>query len=585
MGAKKKKIFIVSVPYLPFKQHLLERGWIENPDFFSPYFDLKYCVRLKDIDYKSLHPRQMISHFLGQNSITNKFELSRSLINLAKIPDVDMDTFFPRCYDLNCFYDHSNFLVDYKITFCVAYLKKSLLELNKMQSKEYKNDEVFSFDNMTSEETEEYIMKILISMTCILRYVDFLENKENIADIIQHHEFDYIRKKKLTVTQKQWGKTMYYDYVETSIHKIRNQVKENTNLKLSDVLYMGGSKSSHALAFKEKPIQSEQMIPNDTSESENKAEDKFVSERVFDKNIDLEIEQKDNVMDSENDININNHLLMDVSSLLTNHGIFILSRLKALNPQYNLLDTHNLWILKPNGLSRGRGIRVFQNLEEIEAYWVAADSEMVAMKYIERPFLIKKRKFDIRHWVVVTCLDPLCVWSFQDYYIRLSLNDYDEEDSRNIYAHLTNNSVAKKNKDLYSQIYAHSMLFKQELMDYCKSQSSLFDEKAFHQKMHNVMILSLESGKFNMLPRKKSFTVFGFDLMVDTDFNIWLIEVNSSPSMDTNTNVTEKIVPEFFDSLVQGVCDHHFVGNPNFEVGNEIGKLKLICKKTRGYNI
>ena len=32
--------------------------------------------------------------------------------------------------------------------------------------------------------------------------------------------------------------------------------------------------------------------------------------------------------------------------------------------------------------------------------------------------------------------------------------------------------------------------------------------------------------------RKSSFEFFGYDYMVDTDFRVWLIEVNSSPSMD-----------------------------------------------------
>jgi tubulin monoglycylase TTLL3/8 len=342
----------------------------------------------------------------------------------------------------------------------------------------------------------------------------------------------------------------------------------------------------------ENPIQSEQIIPisekkEDESEPESN-QDKFLSERTFENQFKNELAKESSPLTSANDLEekqTSENLLMDICQLLSKHGIYILWLLKLINPQYNLLETQNLWILKPNGLSRGRGIRVFQNLEEIEAYWVAADSEMVAMKYIERPFLINKRKFDIRHWVVVTSLDPLCVWSFQDYYIRLSLNDYDQEDSNNIYAHLTNNSVAKKNKELYSQIYAHSMLLKKDFLDYCKSESSLFDSKAFHEKMHRIMTLSLESGKFNMLPRKKSFTVFGFDLMVDVDFNIWLIEVNSSPSMETNTNVTEKYVPEFFESLVQGVCDYNFVGNSNFNIGDEIGKLKMIYKKSRGYNL
>jgi len=35
---------------------------------------------------------------------------------------------------------------------------------------------------------------------------------------------------------------------------------------------------------------------------------------------------------------------------------------------------------------------------------------------------------------------------------------------------------------------------------------------------------------------------FGYDFMVDTSYNVWLIEVNSSPSMEYSAPITEKMV-------------------------------------------
>ena len=43
--------------------------------------------------------------------------------------------------------------------------------------------------------------------------------------------------------------------------------------------------------------------------------------------------------------------------------------------------------------------------------------------------------------------------------------------------------------------------------------------------------------------------LLGYDFMVDTDFNVWLIEVNSSPSMDSSSPVTEIMVKEVMTNL------------------------------------
>lgn len=50
---------------------------------------------------------------------------------------------------------------------------------------------------------------------------------------------------------------------------------------------------------------------------------------------------------------------------------------------------------------------------------------------------------------------------------------------------------------------------------------------------------------------------FGYDIMVDEDFNCWLIEVNSSPAMDYSTPVTERLVKMVLEDTVKVVVDHH----------------------------
>ena len=57
----------------------------------------------------------------------------------------------------------------------------------------------------------------------------------------------------------------------------------------------------------------------------------------------------------------------------------------------------NMWILKPGGKSRGRGIKVFRSYDKIlQHIRQTKGRSFVVMKYIENPLLLCKKKFDVR---------------------------------------------------------------------------------------------------------------------------------------------------------------------------------------------
>lgn len=57
--------------------------------------------------------------------------------------------------------------------------------------------------------------------------------------------------------------------------------------------------------------------------------------------------------------------------------------------------------------------------------------------------------------------------------------------------------------------------------------------------------------------RKNSFEFFGYDFMVDENLKVWLIEVNSSPSMETkNQPVLARLVKSVLTDLAKVVIDY-----------------------------
>lgn len=97
-------------------------------------------------------------------------------------------------------------------------------------------------------------------------------------------------------------------------------------------------------------------------------------------------------------------------------------------------------------MSRGRGIRCFNNIYDIADYCLGLPTQFVVQKYIENPLLIEGRKFDIRQWVLIQDFNPPKIWFYEECYLRFSNDDFSLDNIYNRFAHLTNNSIQKKSK-------------------------------------------------------------------------------------------------------------------------------------------
>jgi tubulin monoglycylase TTLL3/8 len=66
--------------------------------------------------------------------------------------------------------------------------------------------------------------------------------------------------------------------------------------------------------------------------------------------------------------------------------------------------------------------------------------------------------------------------------------------------------------------------------------------------------------------------------MIDSEFNVWLIEVNSSPAMDYSTYVTEKLVKQCLEDSCKVIIDYEDAKTEKKKKKVETGEFELVFK-------
>lgn len=81
--------------------------------------------------------------------------------------------------------------------------------------------------------------------------------------------------------------------------------------------------------------------------------------------------------------------------------------------------------------------------------------------------------------------------------------------------------------------------------------------------MKELVIKSMNSvrKKIDPLKRKYCFELFGYDFILDEDFNVWLIEVNTNPCIEESSELLKRYLPRMIEDMMKLTIDMIFPKN------------------------
>ncbi|XP_028291413.1 tubulin monoglutamylase TTLL4 isoform X2 [Gouania willdenowi] len=222
---------------------------------------------------------------------------------------------------------------------------------------------------------------------------------------------------------------------------------------------------------------------------------------------------------------------------------FILPQdIKQLRKAWEGGGSRQTWIIKPPASARGTGIQVIHKWSQMPR-----KRPLLVQKYLHKPFLISGNKFDLRIYVYVTSYDPLRVYIYSDGLVRFASCKYSTsmKTLSNKFIHLTNYSINKKNSEYQSNsddtdCQGHKWSLK-ALWKHLSSQG--INTSSIWEKIKDIVVKTIIAAepyvnslmKMNVRSAYSCHELFGFDIMLDEKLKPWILEVNISPSLHSNT--------------------------------------------------
>jgi tubulin polyglutamylase TTLL6/13 len=208
--------------------------------------------------------------------------------------------------------------------------------------------------------------------------------------------------------------------------------------------------------------------------------------------------------------------------------------------------------VKPEALSQGKGIYILKKNELNQLK--NCEEHMVVQKYIKSPYLIDDFKFDLRIYVLVTNVYPLRIFLYEDGLARFASEKYRTKAFNNPFIHLTNYAINKDNANYTTDKQEEATIgMKRGLKSvYSQMAQDGFDVAGIKLKISDMIVKTLISIQPDLVHHYRTsqpndifnnmcFEILGFDVLIDSEGEPWLLEVNHAPSFNVDTPLDAKV--------------------------------------------
>jgi len=207
-------------------------------------------------------------------------------------------------------------------------------------------------------------------------------------------------------------------------------------------------------------------------------------------------------------------------------------------------ENKNYKFISKNFKQRQEGLKMFNNIDEI----INSSSKFkIVQDYLENPYLIAKRKINLRYYLLITCYKgEVEGWIYNDGFVYYTPKPFVKY-SMNEYENITTCYIDRK---IYEENPLTLKDFRKHLGPYISNQ---WDEEINKKFSMLMKAISNEICSNQKLSKHLRFQIFGADIAPDENLNATIIELNKGPDIsfkdERDGNVKKKLIEDMFEII------------------------------------